>query len=920
MSSIQFVDPEEANTALPDDFEPYVKEWFTTKFDELTPPQQYSFDLIHNQENALISAPTGSGKTLSAFLSILNELFLMGDQGELDDKVYALYISPLRALGNDIQRNLTDPRAEIKTQAEEMGYDVPEVRSAVRTGDTTQHERQKMRDNPPHILITTPESLGIILNSPKFREKFRDLKYVIVDEIHSLSENKRGSHLSLSLERLEAMCNASPTRIGLSATQAPIDEIAKFLVGYEDGGGEGHGRHNSDGRSSTDEGGATPRPCNIVDVQASKQMDLSVLSPVDDLIHTDFRVVNSEMYKQMHDLIQDHETTLIFTNTRAATERVVKNLKSRYPDQYDNDNIGAHHSSMSRDKRLEVEESLKSGDLKVGVTSTSLELGIDIGYIDLVMQLSSPKGVARAIQRIGRSGHKLHETAKGRVMVMDRDDALECTVMMRCAKDDKLDRVRIPTNCLDVMAQHIVGMACNRRWGVDEAFEVITKSYTFQDLEREDYEKTLKYVAGEYAKLEDQHVYGKIWIGEYEEKEDFEQNEEEAHLDPGQEVFGRRGKMTRVIYMTNIGTIPDESAYRVHLRGNKNYIGTLDEDFLDRLTKGDVFVLGGDTYQFQYARGMKVYVDSVPNKSPTVPSWFSEMLPLSYDLGRRIGRFNDKTVQQLAMGVPTADVERWVHDNYYVDDNTASAIVSYINEQHLYVDAVPTDTEIVIEETLDDANKINLVFHTIYGRRVNDALCRIFANVLSERMGSNIGIVVSDHGFVLICPRRPHDLDGFLDDVLDRDLRDELQTAIRKTELMKRRFRHVAARALMILRNYKGNQKSVGKQQMKSHFLLAACEKIDPDFPIIKETYREIMEDHMDIQHAEEIVDGLRNGDITYTHIDTDVPSPFAHNLVLQGQSDVIMMEDRKERLQQLHKEVMRRIGEPVEATVETAE
>lgn len=901
--SIQFVSEEEASTALPEDFEPYVKDWFNEQFDELTPPQQYSFDLIHENQNALISAPTGSGKTLSAFLSILNELFMMGDKDELDDKVYALYISPLRALGNDIQRNLEDPLKEIKETAEDTGYDVPEVRSAVRTGDTSSYERQKMTEKPPHILITTPESLGIILNSPKFREKFRDLKYVITDEIHSLSENKRGSHLSLSLERLQAMCNNDFTRIGLSATQAPIDEIAKFLVGYENG---------------------EPRPCNIVDVAASKKMDLSVLSPVDDLIHTDYQVVNTEMYERMHDLIQEHTTTLIFTNTRAATERVVKNLKARYPEDYDEgNNIGAHHSSMSREKRLEVEEALKNGDLKVGVTSTSLELGIDIGYIDLVMQLSSPKGVARAIQRIGRSGHKLHEMAKGRVMVTDRDDALECTVMMRCAKEDKLDRVRIPTNCLDVLSQHIVGMACNRKWGVDEAFDTIRKSYTFHDLEREDYDKTLDYVAGEHASLEDQHVYGKIWVDEYEDQRSSgaaSENTEPAGEDfePGEKVFGRRGKMTQVIYMTNIGTIPDESAYRVNIRGNDKYVGTLDEEFLDRLTKGDIFTLGGDTYEFRYARGMKVYVDARPNRSPTVPSWYSEMLPLSFDLGQRIGSFNDKVVQQLEMGVDRNDIQEWIHQNYYVDDNTASAILSYIYEQQRYVGKVPTDSDIVIERTYDDAGKLNIVFHTIYGRRVNDALCRIFAQILTQKLDANIGIVVDDHGFVLISPKRQFDIDKLVNEITEVDMRSTLKTAIRKTELMKRRFRHVAGRALMILRNYKGDQKSVGKQQMKSHFLLAAAEKIDPEFPIIKETYREIMEDHMDIEHAEDIVSGLRDGSITHSVIETDVPSPFAHNLVLQGQSDVVRMGDRKERLQQLHKQVMERIGEPVEATVES--
>ncbi|MEF8832861.1 MAG: DEAD/DEAH box helicase, partial [Candidatus Thermoplasmatota archaeon] len=369
--SIKQLDESETSETLPDDFEPYVKKWFNEKFDELTPPQKYSFDLIHEEKNSLICSPTGSGKTLSAFLSILNELFLQGDKGELENRVYCLYVSPLRALGNDIQRNLKAPLDGIKKMAEDMDIEMPEVRSAVRTGDTSSQDRQKMLDKTPHILVTTPETLGIILNAPKFKKKLKDINYVIVDEIHSLCDNKRGSHLSLSLERLQEMCNNDPTRIGLSATQAPIEEIARYLVGYEN-----------------DE----PRPCNIVNVSSSKDMDLKVLSPVEDLIHTSGDVVNDKMYEKIDRLVKDHVTTLIFTNTRSATERVVNNLKNKDPEFYEGD-IGAHHSSMSRDKRLAVEESLKAGELSVVVTSTSLELGIDIGYIDLVLQLSSPKGV-----------------------------------------------------------------------------------------------------------------------------------------------------------------------------------------------------------------------------------------------------------------------------------------------------------------------------------------------------------------------------------------------------------------------------------------------------------------------------------------------------------------------------------------------
>ncbi len=865
--SIRTVDKSEASKSLPNNFEPYVKEWFHEKFNDLSPPQKYSFELIHKENNSLVCSPTGSGKTLSAFLSILNELFLKGDKGELKNKVYCLYISPLRALGNDIQRNLKDPLKGIKKTAEMMNIEMPEVRSAVRTGDTSSNERQKMLEETPHILVTTPETLGIILNAPKFKEKLKDINYVIVDEIHSLCDSKRGAHLSLSLERLQKMCEEEFTRIGLSATQAPIKEIAKFLVGYDED--------------------RSPRPCNIVDVSSSKKMDLEVISPVNDLIHTPANIVNKKMYDEIDRMIRDHITTLIFTNTRSATERVVNNLKNLNPEFYQGE-IGAHHSSMSRDKRLEVEESLKNGDLEVVVTSTSLELGIDIGYIDLVLQLSSPKGVSRAIQRIGRSGHNIGESAKGRVLVMDRGDALECTEMMRCAKEGELDEVRIPKNCLDVLSQHIVGMACNRRWKVEEAFKTIRRSYNFKDLDNEDYRKTLSYVAGEYASLEDQRVYGKIWMDKDED---------------GKEIFGRRGKMTRVIYMTNIGTIPDESAYRVQTR-NGRFVGTLDEEFLDRLTKGDIFVHGGDTYEFRYTRGMKVYVDARPDKVPTVPSWFSEMLPLSFDLGKKIGEFNQKI---LDMFKKEKDPYRWIKKNYYTDAKTISSIVSYLNEQYKYVGTVPTSSNILIEKNFEK-DKINLIFHTIYGRKVNDALCRIFADNASDILTSNVGMVVDDQGFVLICPDKDISVDELIEKTTNADIRVVLKRAIRKTELMKRRFRHVAARALMILRNYKGKKLSVGKQQMKSHFLLSACEKIDKEFPIVKETYREIIEDYMDIDNASAIISDLGSGEKSYEVIETDVPSPFAHNLVIQSQGDVLKLQNKKERLQNLHQKVIERV------------
>ena len=888
---IEFVE-ENPNQELPEEFQPYVKDWFNDEFPSLSPPQQYSFELIHNNENSLICAPTGSGKTLSAFLSVLNELFRKGEEGELEDKIYAVYVSPLRALNNDIQRNLEQPLKGIKKKAEEQGLEVPEVRSAVRTGDTTDAEKASMRENPPHILITTPESLGIILSSPKFRESLRDAEYMITDEIHSLSENKRGVHLSLSMERLEHISNNELTRIGLSATQAPIKDIASYLVGFDVDEETWEKETEYETVKMAEEAlkeEYKSRGCKIVDVAASKEIDIETISPVRDLIYTPGGEIQEAMYDRIHNLIQDHESTIIFTNTRSATERVVNNLKNRF-DKY-KDNIGAHHSSMSREERLKVEEQLKKGELRVGVTSTSLELGVDIGAVDLVIQLGSPKGVARGIQRIGRSGHKIGKKAKGKMLVSDRDDAMECSVLTKCAKEDDLDRIQIPENCLDVLAQQMVGMACDHRWSIDHAFNVIRRAHCFQGLSREDFDSVMKYLGGEYEELEDQNVYRKIWI------------------DREEGLFGRSGKMTRVIYMTNIGTIPDETGYEVVTRGNKNFVGSLDEEFLDRLTKGDIFTLGGSTYEFRYAKGMKVFVDSKPNASPTVPSWYSERLPLSYDLGRKIGEFRESIGKQLEMNASEDEVIQWIMHNYYLDEYTAEAVFNYVNEQYSYLGEVSTHQNITVEKYIDEENRQNIIFHTIYGRRVHDTLARILAHILQKKFGSNIGMIIDDNGFILQTPRRPVDIKGLFEDLAKCDPEEELKEAVSKTEMMKRRFRHVAGRSLMVLRNYKGNSKTVGQQQMKGHFLLSAIRnKYSEEFPMVKETYREIMEDAMDLPHAKEVIEEIDNGEINFSVHESDIPSPFSHNLLLQGSTDVVKMEDKKERLRKLHEQVMERI------------
>ena len=442
-------------------FEPLIRTWLNNKFEDLTPPQAMAVPLIDNYENVLVSSPTGTGKTLTALLSILNNFLKLHRDNNFEDGVHAIYISPLKALANDIDRNLKQPLEEMMELAEELNMDVPEIKVAVRSGDTSLKERARMVRKPPHILITTPESLGLLLSSKKFRDHFRKTRYIILDEIHDLANNKRGTHLSLSVERLAQIIDREPVRIGLSATQAPIEDIAGFLGGYDKG---------------------KPRHVNIVDVKERKHLDLKVLCPVDDLTLHSTEVINSKMYDLLVDLIQDHRTTLIFTNTRAGTESISLQLKERGIEK-----LAAHHGSLSKEMRFDVEKKLKGGEMDVVISSTSLELGIDIGYVDLVVQIGSPKSIAKGLQRIGRAGHALRAVSKGRLVVFDSDDLIECAVLVRSAYDGQIDRVSIPEKATDVLAQSIIGMSLDRTWEVEEMYNLIISAYPYRDLSKKEF-------------------------------------------------------------------------------------------------------------------------------------------------------------------------------------------------------------------------------------------------------------------------------------------------------------------------------------------------------------------------------------------------------------------------------------------------
>lgn len=838
---------------------PLVTQWFKSKFGAFSEPQRYAILNIHRQANTLISAPTGSGKTLAAFTAILSELITLSEHSQLEDKVYCVYVSPLRALGNDIEKNLNEPLEEITTLAKNLGKKI-DVRVAVRTGDTLPTERAKMLRKPPHILITTPETLAIILNAPKFKDKLANARWAIVDEIHSMASGKRGVHLSVSLERLQRHA-PQLTRIGLSATISPLHEIAEFLVGLEAG---------------------KPRECKIVDVQFLKKLDLKVISPLPDLVNVTSVQMQKALYELLDLLIQSHKTTLIFTNTRSATERVVHHLKELFPGKYMEGNIGAHHSSLSREHRLNIENRLKGGELKAVVSSTSLELGIDIGYIDLVILLGSPKSVARALQRVGRSGHKLHDEVKGRIIVLDRDDLVECSVLLKNAMEEKIDSIKVQENCLDVLCQHIFGLALEEKMEAEKMLSIIRQSYCYRSLSKAAFYEVVDYLAGTYSSLETRHVYAKIWY------------------DPNTKMIGRRGRLGRIIYMTNIGTIPDEA--RIKVKCGNDSIGSIDEIFLEHLKKGDVFVLGGQTYEFIHAAGMTASVKPAYKRPPTVPSWFSETLPLNFDLAMDIQKFRGLMEEKFRAKRTKAEIISFLEKYLYLDSNASNALYEYFRQQHAYSE-IPTEKNLLVEQ-VKEGYKNHLIFHSLAGRRANDALSMGIAYIASKLLHKDISISLNDNGF-MITSDSAIPLEHVVSMLGTRDLRQNLESAVQRTEMFNRRFRHCATRALMILRSYKGRTKSVGRQQMSSRLLLSAVQRLDQNFSIIKETKREILEDAMDIANCLKIVKAIENKEMKLKVIQLGLPSPFAINLFIQGYSDVLRMEERLEFIRRLNEQIL---------------
>ena len=837
---------------------PLVAEWFFGKFKDFSKTQLYAVKNIYDRKNILVCAPTGGTKTLSAFLGIINYIVGLALKNELEEKMYAVYISPLKALSNDIHVNLLSPLEEIGTLAEKKGLKMQKIRVGLRTGDTTVSERARQAKKAPHIFVTTPESLAIVLATPLFVKKIQALEFIIVDEIHAMT-NKRGVFLSLVLEHLCTMSLIEPVRIGLSATISPLDEVAKFLVGKD-------------------------RDCLIADVKLLKKIEIDLDYPGESILEAENLESQRKLYHILDGLIQENRTTLIFTNTRNATERIIHYLDLHFPGKYAG-LIGAHHSSMSKERRFDIEGRLRKGELKVVVSSTSLELGIDIGSIDLVVMLRSPKSVARALQRIGRAGHKLHENPRGRFIVLDRDELVECSVLMKEMVEKHIDNVSVPKNCLDVLAQQIFGMAISKVWDVDEMLRTIRKSYCYESLTKEDFLDVVSYLAGDYA-LEHRHVYAKIW---YEPKE---------------KKIGKRGKLARVIYMTNIGTIPEEGFISVVVgagEGKGAEVGKIDEGFLERMKRGDIFVLGGHKYQFLFSRGMKAFVRANVSKNPTIPSWFSEMLPLSFDVARSVGKFRKFVKERIEN---RKECVKFIKEYVYCKEHVAEAIYDYCHEQQKFSE-MPDEKLVLVEKFKEE--KEFLVFHSLYGRRVNDALARAYAYAAAALRHRDVEMGISDNGFFIAAEAL--DESKIIPAVTSKNIRGILKEAVEKTDILKRRFRHCASRSLMILRSYKGREKSVGKQQVHSEFLYSAVKKVSNEFPILREARREVFEDLMDVANAEKVLEWIEKGEVKVKRIRTPIISPFGVGLMMLGRSDLIKMEDRASFLKRMHELHLKVIG-----------
>jgi ATP-dependent Lhr-like helicase len=834
---------------------PLVREWFINRFGTPTEPQEQGWPRILARENTLICAPTGSGKTLAAFLACIDGLVRKACAGELEDKTEVLYISPLKALGNDIQKNLQIPLGEILELSRQRGYLMPEIRAVVRTGDTLMHERRAMQKRPPHILVTTPESLYILLTAAKSREMLRTVATVIVDEIHAVADDKRGSHLSLSLERLEALLPQPPTRIGLSATQKPIELIGQFLVG-----------------------GGRAKPI-IVDVSQRREIDLAVEVPSSEIGPIASNEMWDEIYERIAALVRQHRSTLIFVNTRRLAERVAHHLVGLLGE----DAVASHHGSLSRQRRLAVEGKLKAGELRALVATASLELGIDIGTVDLVCQIGSPRSIAVALQRAGRAGHWRGAIPKCRFFATTRDELVECGALIHSIRHGELYRIRIPEAPLDVVAQQIVASCAADDWQEDDLFALVRRAYPYRNLERKEFDEIV-------AMLSDGIAARRGRYGAY------------LHRDQvNHRLRGRRG--ARLAAITSGGAIPDNALYTVVAEPEGLVVGTVDEDFAVESLSGDVILLGNRSWRIRRVHAGRVSVEDAQGAAPNVPFWLGEAPSRTMELSEQVAEVRERVnllTSSVAPRTVSGDMSEaraaidWLKEECGMDQAGAEQTVQYVVEGRAVLRAVPTQQTIVAERFFDESGGMQLVIHAPFGGRINKAWGLALRKRFCRSFNFELQAAATDNGLnISLSEQHSFPLADVFHFVQSAGVEELVEQAVLASPIFTSRWRWAAGRSLALLRFMGGKKVPPQIQRMRSDDLLAAVfpealaclENISgditiPDHPLAREAMKDSLTEAMDVKGLKKVLEDVAAGRIRCIAVETPVPSQFSHEIL----------------------------------------
>ena len=870
------------------DFHPAVAAWFRQAFAAPTAAQAAAWPSIRAGNHTLVAAPTGSGKTLTAFLAAIDALVREGvaHGGVLADATTVVYVSPLKALSNDIHINLEAPLEGIRAELEKLGLPDVAIRTAVRTGDTPQAERTLLRKSPPHILVTTPESLYVLLGSGSGRAMLSGTRTVIVDEIHAIAGSKRGSHLALSLERLESLCQRRLLRIGLSATQKPIEEVARFLVGAQSApeyrGGRLGLRETPDSAPHASDSAASTRPssaptghllpdgekavgCTIIDVGHSRVRDLAIEVPPVPLEAVMSNDCWELVYDRLATLIRAHRTTLIFVNTRRMAERAARHLSERLGKE----TVAAHHGSLAKEQRLDAEQRLKRGELSVLVATASLELGIDIGEVDLVCQLGSPRSIAAFLQRAGRSGHSIDGTPKARLFPSTRDDLIECTALLDCVRRGELDALIMPPQPLDVLAQQIVAEVACQEWNEDALYTLVCRAHPYRQLARADFDAVVRMLAEGFttrrgaraAYIHRDAVHGQL----------------------------RARRSARLTALTSGGTIPDTADYKVVLEPQAIIVGTVNEDFAVESMAGDIFQLGNTSYRIQRVERDRLRVEDAHGAPPSIPFWLGEAPGRSSELSFGVSRLRDEIAAQLdAGGMPVA--QTWLHDQLGLNEAAAEQLVDYLARAKAALGVLPTQHTLVLERFFDESGGTQLVIHTPWGSRINRAwglalrkrFCRQF-NFELQAAATEDAIVLSlstSHSFPL------EEVARYLHSNTAEHV---LVQALLDAPLFPARWRWNAVTALALPRFVGGKKVPPPLQRMKSEDLLAAVfpdqvacienivgEREVPDHPLVNQTMHDCLREAMDLDGLLQVLRGLENGEISVVARDLTGPSPLA--------------------------------------------